>query len=70
MIVGGEDRPKARHMEEEWVRNILNECKTARVPFFFKQWGGRNSKAGGRLLDDRVWGEMPELVLNEKMQRV
>ena len=70
VIVGGESGPKARPIEEEWVRNILNECKTARVPFFFKQWGGRNSKAGGRLLDDRVWGEMPELVLNEKMQRV
>ena len=59
VIVGGESGPKARPMEEEWVRNILNECKTASVPFFFKQWGGRNSKAGGRLLDDRVWGEMP-----------
>jgi protein gp37 len=28
--------------------------------FFFKQWGGRTSKEGGRELDGRTWDEMPE----------
>ena len=32
----------------------------AGVPFFFKQWGGRTAKAGGRKLDGRTWDEMPE----------
>jgi len=29
------------------------------VPFFFKQWGGRTSKAGGRLLDGQIWDQFP-----------
>jgi len=31
------------------------------VPFFFKQWGGFNKKKNGRLLDGRIWEEMPML---------
>jgi hypothetical protein len=29
------------------------------VPFFFKQWGGWNKKAAGRILDGRTYDEMP-----------
>jgi len=29
------------------------------VPFFFKQWGGRTPKAKGRVLDGRIWDEIP-----------
>jgi len=29
------------------------------VAFFFKQWGGRTAKTGGRELDGRTWNEMP-----------
>jgi len=68
VIVGGESGPKARPMEKDWVLRIRNECIEENVPFFFKQWGGRTSKSGGRLLDDRVWGEMPELVLDGNVQ--
>jgi protein gp37 len=39
IIVGGESGHKARPMHPEWVRSIRNQCKTANVPFFFKQWG-------------------------------
>jgi protein gp37 len=59
IIVGGESGPKARPMAEEWVMDIRNQCQTAKVPFFFKQWGGRNKKAAGRLLEGRTWDEMP-----------
>ena len=59
VIVGGESGPRARSMEQSWARAIRDECLDAGVPFFFKQWGGRTSKAGGRLLDGRVWDEMP-----------
>ena len=31
----------------------------ADVPFFFKQWGGVRKKKSGRLLEGRVWNEMP-----------
>ena len=58
-IVGGESGPGARPMEADWVRQIRNRCLALGVPFFFKQWGGRTPKAGGRLLDDREWNQWP-----------
>jgi protein gp37 len=59
MIVGGESGPNARPIAEDWVINLREQCQTANVPFFFKQWGGRTPKAGGRLLQGRTWDEMP-----------
>ena len=58
-IAGGESGPNARPMPREWVTELRNPCLTARVPFFFKQWGGTNKKKAGRLLDGRTWDEMP-----------
>jgi protein gp37 len=59
VIVGGESGPQARPMDPAWVREIRDQCLEARVPFFFKQWGGTNKKKTGRLLDGRTWNEMP-----------
>ena len=59
VIVGGESGPVRRPMKEEWVTSIRDQCSAAGVPFFFKQWGGRTPKAGGRELDGRHWDEMP-----------
>ncbi len=59
VIVGGESGPRARTMDVEWAREVRDACATADVPFFFKQWGGRTAKAGGRLLDRRLHDEMP-----------
>jgi protein gp37 len=39
VIVGGESGLNARPMHPDWVRSIRDQCKAARVPFFFKQWG-------------------------------
>ncbi|MCF8034806.1 MAG: phage Gp37/Gp68 family protein [Desulfarculaceae bacterium] len=60
VIVGGESGPKARPMDEEWVRQIQTRCLAEGVPFFFKQWGGVNKKKAGRLLDGRTWNGMPD----------
>ncbi len=60
VIVGGESGSKARPIEESWVLDIQNQCREAGVAFFFKQWGGRTSKSGGRELLGREWSEMPE----------
>ncbi len=60
LIAGGESGPTARPMEEEWVLDLRDQCATAGVPFFFKQWGGRTPKAGGRALDGRTYDEMPD----------
>jgi protein gp37 len=65
VIVGGESGPGFRPVETEWVRAIRNMCIASRVPFFFKQWGGRIAKSGGRLLDERFWDEMPFPTLTE-----
>lgn len=61
VIVGGESGPGARPMEAEWVRSIRQQCQAESVPFFFKQWGGVHKKRNGRLLDDRIWDEMPSV---------
>lgn len=59
VIVGGESGPGARRMQKEWVLDIRDQCVRAGVPFFFKQWGGTNKKKSGRMLENRVWNEMP-----------
>jgi protein gp37 len=59
VIVGGESGGGRRPMDAAWVREIRDQCLDAGVPFFFKQWGGRTPKAGGRLLDGKIWDEIP-----------
>lgn len=59
-IIGGESGIGARPMRQEWVIDIRDQCASAGVAFFFKQWGGVNKKRAGRILDDRVWDEMPK----------
>ena len=60
VIVGGESGPGARPMEADWVRDIRDNCLESNVPFFFKQWGGVFKKTTGRMLDHRIWDQMPE----------
>ena len=59
VIVGGESGPRARPLAEEWVLEILDQCETDKVAFFFKQWGGLRPKSGGRLLRGREWNQYP-----------
>ena len=59
VIVGGESGPRARPMDAAWVRDIRDQCVTANVAFFFKQWGGLRPKSGGRRLDRREWSQFP-----------
>jgi protein gp37 len=47
-------------MEKAWVRSIRRQCRAARVPFFFKQWGGVRKNEAGRLLDGRTYDEFPK----------
>lgn len=59
VIVGGESGPGARPMHAAWVRDVRDECLAAGVPFFFKQWGGPQRTRTGRVLDGRIWDQMP-----------
>ncbi|MCP5080308.1 MAG: phage Gp37/Gp68 family protein [Alphaproteobacteria bacterium] len=58
-IAGGESGPGARPMEQDWVLSIRDQCLAANVAFHFKQWGGKNKKKTGRLLEGRTWDEWP-----------
>jgi protein gp37 len=60
VIVGGESGQKARPMRADWAIDIRDQCRRAAVPFFFKQWGGKNKKQAGRVLDGRTWDQMPD----------
>lgn len=59
IIVGGESGHGARPMKREWVVSIQRQCADRQIPFFFKQWGGRQKSKAGRLLDGRTYDEMP-----------
>jgi protein gp37 len=59
VIVGGESGQGARPMSKEWVLSIKAQCVLAKVPFFFKQWGGRQKGKAGRTLQGRTYDEMP-----------
>jgi protein gp37 len=59
LIAGGESGPRHRPVRIEWLRRLRDQCVEEEVAFFFKQWGGRTPKAGGRELDGRTWDEMP-----------
>lgn len=61
IIVGGESGPKARPMDPQWVISIRDQCEKAKVPFFFKQWGGVNKKKTGRLLHGLEYNGMPTI---------
>ncbi len=67
VIVGGESGHKARPMKPDWVLDIQAQCLKAEVAFFFKQWGGKNKKASGRLLNGKTYDEMPEIELHNNL---
>jgi protein gp37 len=70
VIVGGESGAGARPMEKEWVRSLRDQCREARVRFFFKQWGGVRKKQAGRELDGQTYDEFPEAAAPSTSSRV
>jgi protein gp37 len=64
VIVGGESGAGARPMAKSWIVSIRRQCREARVPFFFKQWGGVRKCRNGRELDGRTYDEFPRVQRN------
>lgn len=60
VIAGGESGPQHRALSLDHVRSLRDQCHDFRVPFFFKQHGGRTPDAGGCLLDGREYKEFPK----------
>lgn len=69
VIVGGESGPGARPMRREWVQSILTQCRRAKVPFFFKQWGGAIKSKTGRRFNGRTYDELPRRVCRPVVAR-
>lgn len=73
VIVGGESGKKSRPIEEEWVLDIRDQCASQNVKFFFKQWGGKNKKKSGRLLQGKEYNEMPTIkaqaIISDKLKK-
>lgn len=61
VIVGGESGPKSRPIKEEWVLDIKKQCEYSSIPFFFKQWGGKNKKKAGKLINGKIYCQMPQI---------
>lgn len=61
LIVGGESGPAHRPCDPTWVRQLRDRSAQYGTAFFFKQWGGRTPKSGGRDLDGRTWDEYPDV---------
>ncbi|HPF27070.1 MAG TPA: phage Gp37/Gp68 family protein [Steroidobacteraceae bacterium] len=59
-IAGGESGAKGREIKAEWIRSLRDQCRSAGVAFFFKQWGGKTPKSGGNTLDGRRWLQYPK----------
>jgi protein gp37 len=59
LIAGGESGHRHRRVRADWIRDLRDRCVADEVAFFFKQWGGRSPKAGGRELDGRTWDDLP-----------
>jgi protein gp37 len=69
-IVGGESGPRARPMEEAWAIDLRDQCRTQKVAFFFKQWGGIRPKSGGRRLKGREWNQYPSIAKTQRAELV
>lgn len=59
VIGGGESGAGFRPCDQAWAQGLRDLCRRNKVAFFWKQWGGRTPKAGGRLLDGREWNQYP-----------
>jgi protein gp37 len=59
LIAGGESGGKFRAVDPAWMRSARDQCVSAGVPFFFKQWGGLHPKSNGAELDGREWKQFP-----------
>jgi protein gp37 len=69
VIVGGESGPRARPMARAWVNSIRAQCQEAKVPFFFKQWGGVRKKETGRILNRTTYDALPQPNHQRKIER-
>jgi len=54
VVAGGESGHGARPVHPDWLRSLRDQCASADVPFFFKQWGEWSAISQ---LDDSQFGQ-------------
>ena len=59
VIIGGESGPGHRKVKEQWILDVIKQCKKQKVCVFFKQWGGIRAKSGGRTIRGRTYDQYP-----------
>lgn len=62
VIGGGESGLDHRPCSPAWACGLRDLCLQQDVAFFWKQWGGRTPKSGGRELDGVIWSDYPVLL--------
>lgn len=60
-IIGGESGYNFRPVKEEWILEIIKQCKKQNVKIFFKQWGGVRPKSGGRVIKGKTYDQYPRI---------
>lgn len=43
VVAGGESGPDSRPLHPDWLELVESQCRSAGVPFFFKQWGDHSA---------------------------
>lgn len=59
VIGGGESGARHRPCRVEWAAGLRDHCVSAGIAFFWKQWGGKTAKSGGRELEGEIWDQYP-----------
>ena len=70
VIIGGESGTGFRPVKEEWIQEVISQCEAQNVPIFFKQWGGRHPKSGGRIINGRTYDAYPEQKPNSDQEKI
>lgn len=65
VVTGAESGPGARPLDEDWVRDLREQCVEARVPFCYKQNLVQGVRVRSPRLDGRVWEESPVWVASK-----
>ena len=67
VIAGGESGPGSRPSHPDWFRSLRDQCRAARVPFFFKSWG---DWVGAESLWESATLQNGEYALNQNKNRI
>lgn len=60
VIAGGESGPGARPCHPDWARGLRDQCQSAGVPFFWKQWGEWGTRAINLATNEPVFREFTD----------